>query len=129
MADGRRTQRPFGEARFTISDLGETMTCPLIFAPPGALYLPEAVQMKAELTRQIYNRITALGLTQREAGKRLGLKQPDVSKLMQGRFTGFSADRLLALLNALEVDVDIVLRPHSEPNEQRGIVRVVEATA
>jgi predicted XRE-type DNA-binding protein len=90
---------------------------------------PEALQMKAELTRQIYHRVTALGLTQREAGKRLGLKQPDVSKLMQGRFTGFSADRLLAVLNALEVDVDIVLRPHSKHNGHRGIVRVVEAPA
>ena len=89
----------------------------------------EELHMKAELTRQIYHRIQALGLTQREAGKRLGLKQPDVSKLMQGRFTDCPTDRLLALFNALEVDVDIVLRPHSEHNGHRGIVRVVEATA
>jgi clan AA aspartic protease len=46
MADGRRTQRPFGEARFTISNLGETMTCPLIFAPPGALYLLGATALE-----------------------------------------------------------------------------------
>ncbi len=68
----------------------------------------EELQMKGELTRQIYHRIQALGLTQREAGKRLGLKQPEVSKLMKGRFTDFPTDRLLALLKALEVDVDIV---------------------
>ena len=89
----------------------------------------EELQMKGELTRQIYHRIQALGLTQRKAGKRLGLKQPEVSKLMKGRFTDFPTDRLLALLKALEVDVDIVLRPHSEQNGHRGIVRVVEATA
>jgi len=89
----------------------------------------EALQMKAELTRQIYHRIQALGLPQREAGKRLGLKQPEVAKLLKGRFTDFPTDRLLALLKALEVDVDIVLRPHSEQNGHRGIVRVVEATA
>ena len=88
----------------------------------------ERVYLKS-LTRQIYHRIQALGLTQREAGKRLGLKQPEVSKLMKGRFTDFPTDRLLALLKALEVDVDIVLRPHSEQNGHRGIVRVVEATA
>jgi predicted aspartyl protease len=46
MADGRRTQRPFGEARFTISELGETMTCPIIFAPPGALYLLGATALE-----------------------------------------------------------------------------------
>ena len=46
MADGRRTQRPFGEARFTIADLGETMTCPVVFAPPGSLYLLGATALE-----------------------------------------------------------------------------------
>ena len=81
-----------------------------IFADLG---LPDAneLPMKAELTRQLYNRIKSLELTQVEAGKRLGLEQPDVSKLMQGRFTSFSVDRLISLLNALYIDVEIVLRP------------------
>jgi predicted XRE-type DNA-binding protein len=95
------------------------------------LGLPDAedLQMKAELTRQLYHRIRALGLTQTAAGKLLGLKQPDVSKLMQGRYTGFSVDRLLSLLNALEVDIEIVLRPHNSVQKgYRGTVRVVEAT-
>jgi len=90
----------------------------------------EELQIKAELTRQIYNRIKALGLTQVQAGTRLGIGQPDVSKLMHSRYTGYSTDRLLALLTALDVDVDIVLRPRSENGTQhRGSVRVVEAVA
>jgi predicted XRE-type DNA-binding protein len=90
----------------------------------------EELQVKAELTRQIYNRIQALGLTQKQAGTRLGISQPDVSKLMHSRYTGFSTDRLLVLLNALDVDVEIVLRPRSENGSQhRGSVRVVEAVA
>ena len=90
----------------------------------------EELQVKAELTRQIYNRIKALGLTQRQAGARLGIGQPDVSKLMNSRYTGFSTDRLLALLNALDVDVDIVLRPRSEnAAPYRGSVRIIEAVA
>ena len=91
------------------------------------LDLPNAdeLQIKAELTRQLYNRITALGLSQVQAARQLGLKQPDVSKLMHGRFTGFSIDRLITLLTALEIDVDIVLRPHSENGSHRGMVRVV----
>jgi predicted XRE-type DNA-binding protein len=94
------------------------------------LDLPNAdeLQIKAELTRQLYNRITALGLSQMQAAKQLSLKQPDVSKLMHGRFTGFSVDRLLALLTALEIDVDIMLRPHSENGSHRGMVRVVATT-
>lgn len=90
----------------------------------------EELQVKAELTRQIYNRIKALGLTQKQAGTRLGIGQPDVSKLMNSRYAGFSTDRLLALLNALDVDVEIVLRPRSEnAAPHRGSVRIIEAVA
>ncbi len=39
MADGRRDRRLLGEAVFTISQLNESMTCPVIFAPAGSLYL------------------------------------------------------------------------------------------
>src|SRR4051812_18316462 len=53
------------------------------------------LRVKAELTRQIYNRIEAWGLTQVQAAKRLGISQPDVSKLMNARFTGYSTDRLI----------------------------------
>jgi predicted XRE-type DNA-binding protein len=95
------------------------------------LDLPDAanLQLKAELVRQIGNRIKLLGLSQAEAGKRLGLKQPDVSKLVNGRHTGFSADRLLALLNSLAVDVEIVLRPQLKAKMHPGRIRVMEAVA
>ncbi|MCI0680503.1 MAG: helix-turn-helix domain-containing protein [Gemmataceae bacterium] len=93
------------------------------------LGLPDAddLQLKAELVRQLCSRIKALRLTQVEAGKRLGLKQPDVSKLVHGRHTGFSADRLIALLNALQVDVEIVLRPQRKSRGKHGTVRVRQA--
>jgi predicted XRE-type DNA-binding protein len=95
------------------------------------LALPNAanLQLKAELVRQIANRIRLLGLSQAEAGTRLGLKQPDVSKLVNGRHTGFSADRLLALLNCLAVDVEIVLRPQQETKTHPATIRVREAVA
>ena len=49
---------------------------------------------------------------------------------MNSRYTGFSTDRLLALLNALDVDVEIVLRPRShDGSARRGRVRVMEAMA
>jgi predicted XRE-type DNA-binding protein len=71
----------------------------------------EELQVKAGLTYQIYNRIKALGLTQKQAAARLGISQPDVSKLMHCKYTGFSTDRLLAFLTALDLDIDIILRP------------------
>ena len=97
------------------SDLG--------FSPAEATDL----RIKAELVRLIYNRIKAMRLTQVQAAGRLGISQPDVSKLMNARVTGFSTDRLIALLNALEVDIDIVVRPKTPgPRHQPGTVRVRE---
>src|SRR5947209_2080452 len=78
-----------------------------VFADLGFGPAAAELQVKAELTRQIHNRIRALGLTQTQAAERLGLGQPDVSKLMNAKFTGYSTDRLITLLSALEVDVDI----------------------
>jgi predicted XRE-type DNA-binding protein len=83
------------------------------------------LEVKAELVRQIYNRIKSLGLTQTRAAARLGLGQADVSKLMNARYTGYSTDRLIGLLNALEMDVDIVVRPRKR--HEPGVVRFREA--
>jgi predicted XRE-type DNA-binding protein len=71
----------------------------------------EELQLKAVLTYHIYTRMKALGLTQKQACERLGIRQPDVSKLMHCMYTGFSSDRLLAFLVALDLDIDIILRP------------------
>jgi predicted XRE-type DNA-binding protein len=88
------------------------------------------LKVKAELTLQIHQRIKSLGLTQTRAAERLGLSQPDVSKLMAGRHTGFSVDRLLSLLNALEVDIDIVVRPRRRGRHTtRGVVQVLDASS
>jgi hypothetical protein len=55
------------------------------------------------------------------------VSQPDVAKLMNGRYSGYSVDRLMALLNALEVDIDIIVRPkHHSRTLRSGIVRVQE---
>src|SRR5438445_8406422 len=100
-----------------------------VFADLG---FPDAqeLQVKAALTRQIANRIKEFGLTQIQAGARLGISQPDVSKLMNGRYTGFSADRLIGILNALEVDVEIVIRPHSlDGSHAKGNVRIKEVAS
>ncbi len=93
------------------------------------LELPGAgdLQIQAELTRQLYHRVQALGLSRVQAAKRLGLKRPEVTQLMQGRFTRLSTDRLIALLNAAEIDVEIILRPRGETNGHRGTVRVMAA--
>lgn len=47
--------------------------------------------------------------------------------LVNGCHTGFSADRLIALLSALEVDVQIMLRPRHASRGQRSTVRIKQA--
>ncbi|MEX0613966.1 MAG: hypothetical protein WD738_01870 [Pirellulales bacterium] len=46
LADGRRDTRLLGEARFTIDELGETLTCPVIFGPDDSLYLLGATALE-----------------------------------------------------------------------------------
>jgi predicted XRE-type DNA-binding protein len=49
-------------------------------------------------------------LAQAAAAARLGLNQPKVSALRNYRLEGFSVERLMTLLNALDQDVEIVIR-------------------
>jgi predicted aspartyl protease len=46
LADGRRDRRLLGEALFSVSELDETLTCPVIFAPANSLYLLGATAME-----------------------------------------------------------------------------------
>jgi predicted XRE-type DNA-binding protein len=63
-------------------------------------------------------------LTQQKAAKLLGLDQPKISALMHGNLRGFSTDRLLRLLNALDQDVQIIVRRKSS-RRARASVTVV----
>ena len=124
MAKGKRsvTARP-------AADIPVTRGSGNVFADLG-FENAEELQVKAALTRQIANRIKAFGLTQVQAGTRLGISQPDVSKLMNGRYTGYSVDRLIAILNTLEVDVEIVVRPRNlDGRHRRGGVRILEVAS
>jgi predicted XRE-type DNA-binding protein len=50
-------------------------------------------------------------LKQVEAAQVLGVKQPDISKMLHGDFRQFSVERLLRFLIALGQDVEIVIKP------------------
>lgn len=49
-------------------------------------------------------------LTQAAAAAKLGLNQPKVSALRNYKLEGFSVERLMTLLNALDQDIEIVIR-------------------
>ncbi len=74
---------------------------------------PEEHLVKAQLVFRIHGIIKKRRLKQVEAADLLGIRQPDVSKMLRGEFRQFSVERLLRFLVALNQDVEIVVRPHS----------------
>src|SRR3546814_7200558 len=65
---------------------------------------------KAQLARLIRLVIKRQRLTQVAAAKLMGLDQPKVSALLNGRLANFSSERLMRLLTALGLDVDITVK-------------------
>ncbi|TDX66548.1 putative XRE-type DNA-binding protein [Methylosinus sp. sav-2] len=69
--------------------------------------------LKAQLIGKIGRLMKERGLKQVEAAGLLGVKQPDVSKMLRGDLRQFSVERLLRFLVALGQDVEIVVKPPS----------------
>ena len=70
--------------------------------------------VKAQLVFRIDGILKKRRLKQVEAADLLGIRQPDVSKMLRGEFRQFSVERLLRFLVALNQDVEIVVRPHRD---------------
>jgi len=83
---------------------------------------PEQELMKARLTLQIHHIIRARGLTQVEAARLLGIKQPHVSLLMRNRSGSFSAGRLMEFLTALGQDVKITVKPARKGHGEMSVM-------
>ena len=98
-----------------------------VFADLG-IAEPEEELAKAQLASRVRAVIGQRKLTQAKAAQLMGIDQPKVSALMNGRLTGFSSDRLLRCLTALGQDVDIVVKGFT-PGRARGRVRVVDDAA
>jgi predicted XRE-type DNA-binding protein len=91
-----------------------------VFADLG---LPNAEQelLKAQLTLQIYRIVKQRGLTQTQAAKALGVRQPHVSLLMRNRAGTFSVGRLIDFLTALGQDVEITVRPTRKQHGEMSV--------
>jgi len=73
--------------------------------------------VRAQLIFKIDTILKKRGLKQVEAADLLGVRQPDVSKMLRGEFRQFSVERLLRFLVALGQDVEIVVKPHRDRND------------
>ena len=80
------------------------------------LGLPEAKdrQTKTRLAMAVNAILKDRHYKQAEAARILGIPQPKVSALANYRLDHFSVERLMSFLNALDRDVEIVIRPSRE---------------
>ena len=76
---------------------------------------------KAQIAKQINSHLESRGLKQAKAASLLGITQPEVSQLANGRLSGFTFDRLYRCLIALNMDVEIVIKEHASNNQPVGI--------
>lgn len=98
-----------------------------IFADIGVAH-PERVMARAQIMSRVAEIIKERGLTQKEASELLGLPQSKVSCLMNGKLSVFSLDYLFELLNALDRDVEIIIKPKTK-NEKIATTNVLLAAS
>ena len=82
---------------------------------------PDEALAKAKLAYVISTIILERGWSQTQAAEALGVDQPKISALLNGRLRGFSTERLLRFLNALDQDVEIAVRPKRKERHQATI--------
>lgn len=80
--------------------------------------------LKAALVSRIHDVVTDQKLTQSEAAKRLGISQPDVSRLLRGQFRDVSVERLMRMLTKLGCDVDIVVRTRGSQTTPKDTIHL-----
>ena len=85
-----------------------------VFADLGLPHA-EKLKLKSGLVIEITRAIKRLGLTQAEAGRRMGISQPKVSRMMRGEFANLSERKLMDCLNRLGYDIQIRIQPVAEP--------------
>ena len=96
-----------------------------VFADLG---FPDAAERQAKL-RLAYALNQVLEdrkLSQADGAKALGVSQPKVSALRNYKLAGFSVERLMNLLTALDQDVEIVIR-RKPRSRKTGRISVVAA--
>jgi predicted XRE-type DNA-binding protein len=81
-------------------------------------------QAKLRLAYALNHLVEARKLSQADAARVLGLTQPKVSALRHYKLSGFSIERLMNLLTALDQDVEIVIRqkPRSRKTARISVV-------
>lgn len=87
-----------------------------VFADMGFKDAKERL-VKADLAIKINQIIKDRKLKQNDAAKILGINQPKISAIANGRLKDFSVERLIEFLNKLDQDVEILI--HQKPKNRK----------
>jgi predicted XRE-type DNA-binding protein len=111
----------------TMSEPDDTITRGTgnVFADLGYADAEER-QTKLRLAHAINDVVARRRLTQAAAAQKLGVNQPKISALARYRLDGFSVERLMTFLTALDRDVEIVIRKKPR-SRAAGRISVVAA--
>jgi predicted XRE-type DNA-binding protein len=116
---GRTTRRATPKTK---NKSGATPSSGNVFADLG-IRNPQEKQAKVRLAVAINQIIQGRKLSQTAAARRLKVNQPKVSALSNYQLDGFSVERLMNFLTALDRDVHIVIR-RTAPPRKRGRILV-----
>lgn len=115
---------------FGINDMSDkikyTKSTGNVFADIGFKNAKERL-VKAELALKINQLIEERDLKQIEAAKILGINQPKISAIANGRLNDFSIERLIDFLNKLDQDVEIFV--HEKPKRTKRAAHFTVAFA
>ncbi|WP_372610919.1 helix-turn-helix domain-containing protein [Halomonas sp.] len=67
------------------------------------------MRLRSELMTQITKRVENWGVTQKEAANRLGITQPRLNDLLNGRINKFSLDALVNLTGPAHFHIELIL--------------------
>ena len=92
-----------------------------VFADLG-LEDADELYARSQIGFHVHSILNDRKLRQREIAALLGVKQPEVSHLMNGHFSRFTTDKLLDFLKRLDRKVTIRISPHKpgEPYQEVG---------
>jgi predicted XRE-type DNA-binding protein len=95
------------------------------------LGFPDAEEhfLKAQLVYRLDKAVKSLGLTQRAAAQRVGATQPELSKILGGKFSEVSLERLLCFLAALGHSIEIKIGARTADNAGEVTVKDAQRTA
>lgn len=104
---------------------------PAVFKSSGNVFVDLGLknaqerQTKVRLAFALNQVIQKRQLSQVDAAKALSINQPKISALLNYKLDGFSVERLMQFLNAVDQDIEIVIR--KKPRSRRTARIVVRA--